>query len=83
MIKKRRKTVDTASKPMSLLQLREKEKRAIAAMIKKHRAELPQFKDIMKTVLDKAKASTFKRLRGNRDFCDGFLLHGGNLSGGW
>ena len=37
----------------------------------------------MKVVLAKANRSHFKKLRGNRDFTDGFLLHAGTLSNGW
>ena len=82
MIKKRRRTRASGERPPSLPELRAKEKKAIAQIIREHRGVLVKFKYIMESALAKAKVSTFVRLKRRKDFCDGFLLHEGKYAGG-
>ena len=47
--------------------------------MKENREKLVTFKEIMRFTLKDAKTSAFIRLRGKRDFTDGFLLSKGAL----
>ncbi len=82
MIKKRRRTRATEARPATLQQKRATEKRIIAAVIREHKAELVEFKDIMRVALEAARECSFSRLKCRNDFTDGFLLHDGRLTGG-
>ena len=83
ILRKRRRTGESESKPPPLSELRADEKVRIATILKEHRPKLARFSDIMRSAMAGAEMPAFESLVNTPDFTDGFLLRQCHLASGW
>ena len=82
LIQKRRRTSQVPDCKPNISQLRAEEKQAIGKVVREHKADLVPFKEVMSAALANAEAYSFTRLKGSRDFTDGYLLNTRKFAGG-